>query len=248
MKAVLFDFGGTLDTGGVHWSEKYRDLYATFGVGISREELERAFVWSEQQLLLEQELPRATLRRTIDRQLSLQFSYLKLEGLKLEGKDGIREQMLDACYRDVVEVASKAAEILMEAGRRYKLGVVSNFYGNLAVVCAELGFAKYFDVMIDSALVGVRKPDPEIFRIATGELAVAPEETFMVGDSYERDVVPAKIIGCRTIWLRGRSRTAASPAAAPGISGGDSADYTVAELGEIGPILSAASPPGGVDN
>jgi len=232
MRAALFDFGGTLDTGGVHWSEKYRDLYRLFGVQVSREDLDRAFVWSEQQLLLEKELPRATLRRTIDQQLSFQFSFLKLEG-----KNGLRNQMLESCYRDVLGAATKAGRILLEARPRYRLGVVSNFYGNLSIVCIELGLAKYFDVMVDSALVGVRKPDPEIFRIAIRELGVAPAETFVIGDSYERDVAPAKIIGCRTIWLRGRSWTTPSSTA--------SADYTIAELEDVRQILSAASSPPG---
>lgn len=227
MKAVLFDFGGTLDTGGIHWSEKYRQLYGLFGVTVSPEELERAFVWSEQQLLLESELPRSTFLRTIDRQLSLQFSFLKLNGM-----DELRKQMLDRCYSDVVELTARARGILGETRSKYRLGVVSNFYGNLSIVCEELGLAEYFDVMIDSARVGVRKPDPEIFRIATARLAAAPRETFMVGDSYERDIVPAKLIGCRTIWLQGRTRT--TPSSAP------SADYTIATLEEIGPILSSA--------
>ena len=35
MKAILFDFGGTIDTDGVHWSEKYWDLYEQFSVGVA---------------------------------------------------------------------------------------------------------------------------------------------------------------------------------------------------------------------
>jgi HAD superfamily hydrolase (TIGR01509 family) len=228
MKAALFDFGGTLDTGGVHWSEKYADLYGLFGVPVPKEELERAFVWSEQQLLLDRELPHTTFRHTIDLQLALQFSFLHLDG-----QNGLRKQMLEGCYRDVLDTASKAGEILREARPRYRLGVVSNFYGNLSMVCAELGLAQYLDVMIDSSRVGVRKPDPEIFRIATRALAVEPHETFVVGDSYDRDIVPSKIIGCRTIWLKGRSWTAPPSTA--------SADYTVANLEEIRPVLSGAA-------
>ncbi|MBI3765652.1 MAG: hypothetical protein HY277_04010, partial [Ignavibacteriales bacterium] len=36
MKAVLFDFGGTIDTDGVHWSEKFWEYYQQFGVGVEK--------------------------------------------------------------------------------------------------------------------------------------------------------------------------------------------------------------------
>ncbi len=228
MRGVLFDFGGTLDTGGVHWSRKFGDLYRIFGIEVQQDALDAAFVWSEQQLLLDRDIPHSTLRETIDKQLALQFSFLKLEG-----KNGLRVKMLDRCYAEVGRTASAAAAILREAHARYKTGVVSNFYGNLALVCEELGFAKHLDAMIDSALVGLRKPDPEIFRLAVRRIGIAPEESFVVGDSYERDIVPAKSIGCRTVWLRGPGWSAPSAT--------DAADHTIDSLEEAGPILSAAA-------
>jgi putative hydrolase of the HAD superfamily len=226
MKAALFDFGGTLDTGGVHWNEQYRELYRRFGVGVPDGDLDRAFVWSEQQLLLDADIPGATFRETLGKQLALQFTFLKIEA-----KTGLRETMLDQCYRDVLAVASKAVMVLSAARSRLKLGVVSNFYGNLSIVCDELGLGAYLDVMVDSARVGLRKPDPEIFRFAAGRLSVAPEETYVVGDSYDRDIVPAKFIGCRTIWLRGKSWTVPPSTV--------SADYTITTLEEVTPIFSS---------
>jgi len=60
-------------------------------------------------------------------------------------------------------------------------------------------------VIIDSAVEGVSKPDPEIFRIALRRLGLAPGDCLMVGDSFDRDVVPAKRLGLRAVWLRGPS-------------------------------------------
>ena len=55
------------------------------------------------------------------------------------------------------------------------------------------GLRDYFDVVVDSALVGVEKPDPAIFQAALDALGVAPEEALYVGDLYEVDVVgPAR--------------------------------------------------------
>jgi putative hydrolase of the HAD superfamily len=59
--------------------------------------------------------------------------------------------------------------------------------------------------MIDSTLVGIQKPDARIFQIALDALHVHAGETYVVGDSYERDIIPAKQLGCVTVWLRGRS-------------------------------------------
>ncbi len=83
--------------------------------------------------------------------------------------------------------------------------------------------------MIDSAVVGVRKPDPMIFSLALARLGVAPNDAWVVGDSYERDIVPAKTLGCSTIWLKGKSWKEPSST--------EAADYTVLTLEDIKKIL-----------
>ncbi len=56
--------------------------------------------------------------------------------------------------------------VLEALGRRCRLGIVSNFYGNLEAVCASVGLAPLFGVMADSDRVGAKKPDPKLFRFA----------------------------------------------------------------------------------
>ena len=70
-----------------------------------------------------------------------------------------------------------------------------------------MSFTNYFETVIDSSEVGIRKPDPKIFQIAVDRLGVLPEEVIVIGDSYSRDIVPSKTIGCSTIWLDGKSWT-----------------------------------------
>ena len=224
MKAILFDFGGTIDTDGVHWSEKYWDLYEQFSVGVTKKAYEHAFVESEKMLLQYTDLPRATFHKTLHKQLTLQFSILKLDD-----DDGLINEMTDACYEDVRRVIARASKILGDLKKRYQLGVVSNFYGNLEIVCKEFGLDQYFGVMIDSAVVGVRKPDPEIFAKALRSMDVLAREAFVVGDSYDRDIVPGKTLGCKTIWLNGQSWL--TP---PSTS---SADHTIRKFEEIKKIL-----------
>lgn len=57
-------------------------------------------------------------------------------------------------------------------------------------------------------MVGVRKPDPKIFRLGVDALGLKPEEVLVVGDSYKKDIVPAETIGCKVAWLKGKGWTA----------------------------------------
>ena len=64
--------------------------------------------------------------------------------------------------------------------------LVSNFYGNVQAVLADFNLLQYFESIIESAVVGVRKPDPQIFRLGVDALGMKPEEVLVVGDSYKK--------------------------------------------------------------
>lgn len=80
---------------------------------------------------------------------------------------------------------------------------MSNFYGNVACLCREAGLDESLDVILDSNRIGMSKPDAEIFRIALSRLSLPPERVVFVGDSYERDMIPSRELGMKTIWLKG---------------------------------------------
>lgn len=217
MKAILFDFGGTIDTNGVHWSEAYWDHYQRRHLRVSRQDFVKAFLESEELLVRQEDIAALDFRTLLRRQLLLQFRSLGLpEAEELAASVG------KECYDEVAATVSRAAALLRAFGERYRLGVVSNFYGNLGVVCREFSLDSLFSVMVDSAVEGVKKPDPAIFGLALSRLGVAGAEAFVVGDSYDRDIAPSKQLGCTTIWLKGRSWAAAPSTAA--------ADYTITSL------------------
>ncbi len=220
MKAILFDFGGTIDTDGVHWSEKYWELYEQFELPVAKPDFEKSFVDSERQLNAHPNIFRCTFRETISTQLRMQFDFLKLHG-----KEDILLSMLETCYGDVNRKISDARTILQNLHSRYSLGVVSNFYGNLEVVCKEFGLDALFSVFIDSSVVNLRKPDPAIFALAMERLRVSCKDTFVVGDSYERDIVPGKQLGCTTVWLKGKTWNVPQSTGA--------ADFTIHKFEEI---------------
>jgi HAD superfamily hydrolase (TIGR01509 family) len=87
----------------------------------------------------------------------------------------------------------RALTRLRDAGVR--LGVVSNSDGRVEQALDAAGLARYFDVIVDSRVAGVEKPDPRIFRAALDRLGVEPAAALYVGDVYEVDVVGARGAG-----------------------------------------------------
>jgi len=83
----------------------------------------------------------------------------------------------------------------------FKLVVVSNANGKLKVLFERLDLARRFDVMLDSAVEGVEKPDPRLFEIALERSGARREETLHVGDLYHVDVEGARSAGLRAVLL-----------------------------------------------
>lgn len=77
----------------------------------------------------------------------------------------------------------------------YLLGVVSNADGRIAQFLNTAGLYGPLDFIVDSAIVGVEKPNPRIFEIACERAGVAPSEALHVGDFYEIDVLGARAAG-----------------------------------------------------
>ncbi|MBW2457244.1 MAG: HAD family hydrolase [Deltaproteobacteria bacterium] len=81
------------------------------------------------------------------------------------------------------------------------LGVVSNSEGHIDDLFARVGLDRTFDVIVDSALEGVRKPDPEIFHRACRRLSVEPSRSLYAGDIPEVDVVGAHRAGLEAVLI-----------------------------------------------
>jgi putative hydrolase of the HAD superfamily len=81
----------------------------------------------------------------------------------------------------------------------YTLVIVSNADGRVATFLEHAGLAGAFDFVIDSALVGIEKPDPRIFALACERAGVDPGEAAHVGDVYQVDVLGARLAGVTPI-------------------------------------------------
>jgi HAD superfamily hydrolase (TIGR01509 family) len=233
MNAFLFDFGGTLDTNGVHWSEKFWDAYQELKLGVEKQDFERAYVAAESRMLPGVMNPGESLLATLQKQVSFQFDALRAGGHADHQRSlaAAPARVAAVCYESVQTTLRSVRPLLAACHRKHSIAIVSNFYGNLRAVCRDLNIEEHCDTIVDSAIVGVRKPDPEIFRLALAELGVAPHDALVIGDSYERDIVPAKTIGCSTIWLRGRSWR--EPSATP------SADFVIHSITDVSSFLKS---------
>lgn len=196
-KAVLFDFGGTLDSDGEHWLDRFYELYGAADIDLPREEIKRAFYWADKACNNDPYVAGLGLRALMAHHVHLQFSVLNL-------RETLKEQTIVDRFCSKTEFVLQRNERLLGRLKPFFIfGVVSNFYGNLAVLCREAGLDKSLDVILDSSRIGISKPDPAIFALAVKELGVEPAETIFVGDSYERDMLPAGWLGIKTIWIKG---------------------------------------------
>ena len=83
----------------------------------------------------------------------------------------------------------------------YRMSVISNSDGRTAQVFRDLGLTCYFERIFDSAVMGLEKPDPAIFRVALDELGVSPTNTLYIGDIYYVDVRGANRAGLGGLHL-----------------------------------------------
>lgn len=208
IKGILFDYGGTLDTGGRHWSEVIWDGYRATGIGVPKEEFRSAYVYAERELERNPHIaPDDTFYELLRKKIIIEMQELTRTGILPAGYPVEEKAREAARYCDGVARShvSAAAPVLSELAKKYPLVMITNFYGNIRTVIAEYGILPYFKDIVESAAVGCRKPSADIFRIACKRLGTEPAETLVVGDSYKNDIAPAVNLGMQAVWLKNES-------------------------------------------
>ena len=200
IKGYIFDYGGTLDTGGHHWGKVIWHAYERQQVPVSEAQFREAYVHGERTLGKNPIIqPDFTFRQTLEKKLQLQLEFLHQEYYL--------SPLLDDLYSRTQAETRKSREVLLRLKEQYPMVLVSNFYGNIQTVLSEFGLDGVFSQIIESAVVGVRKPDPRIFSLGVEALGQKPDEVVVVGDSIDKDIVPARQAGCHTVWFRGEGWT-----------------------------------------
>lgn len=207
VRAVLFDYGGTLDGPGSHWLDRFLQVYRDAGQSLTFEQFRGAFDHATRCGYAEPAAAQFGLQALIEFHVAHQMERLRIV-------DGALAARVVATFVDASRQALRESRIVLERLRpRVALGVISNFYGNVDRILEEAGMAALFSAIIDSNRVGVSKPAPEIFALAVQRIGCAPSEALYVGDSFEKDVLGARAAGLRTAWLMGEhTRPCPSPA------------------------------------
>ena len=231
VKGVLIDFGGTIDTDGRHWYKVFKQAYSCVAPAIEDALLRQAYVYAERTLGKNPIVnPQFTFYKTLETKLSLQTNFLRENGCSFT--DVQSKQILDSCYAVVTTNINKVARPELESmSECCPLVLVTNFYGNMNSVLKEFGIDRYFAGIVESAVEGVRKPNPDIFRIAVNRLGVLPADTVMIGDSLSKDILPAMEVGCKSVWLKGEQWEDES------VSATCSPDFTITTLRGISKLL-----------
>ncbi len=100
-----------------------------------------------------------------------------------------------------------------------RVAVVSNSEGKLEGFFEELGLLRGFDCVVDSALVGVEKPDPRIFQVALDLFGIPPSRVLHLGDNFTTDVGGARAAGLRVALVDPFGHLAGRHADVPRVSG-----------------------------
>lgn len=195
MKALLFDFGGTLDSDGLTWKDRFFPLYREAGLDVPQERFDRAFYDSDDNLAKNHELDGLDLAETVALQVKDVLSNLGISS------DGMAEAVSSRFTKECRSHFSRNKPLLERLAKKHKLGIVSNFYGNLSGILEREGLAPYFGAVADSAVVGAEKPAPRIFQYASCALGVETSDCLMIGDSVKRDMKGAEGMGMRHALL-----------------------------------------------
>ncbi|MEQ1447814.1 HAD family hydrolase [Acinetobacter schindleri] len=134
-------------------------------------------------------------------------AFALLQELSWQSKPQL-EELSDFWFQNFGQfaVAMPQAEILLQSlkAENYKLAIISNGGHDTRMnIIRGLGFGHYFDEIISSGLVGISKPNPEIFHYTAHKLAVAPEHCLYIGDHPINDIQGAQSAGMQTLWMEG---------------------------------------------
>ena len=195
IKGIIFDYGGTIDSHGDHWSEVIWDGYRDAGVDVSKADFRDAYVETERELARTRHiLPHHNFYDLLLIKMKLELGVLISRGLLLpDNSESLAVAIAEYCYDRARSSVEDARPVLETLHKHYPMVLVSNFYGNVESVLEDFGLRRYFGHIVESAVVGVRKPDPAIFALGVDALGMQPQQVLVVGDSLRKDILAEKL-------------------------------------------------------
>ena len=219
IQSILLDFGGTLDADGLDWYDRFYCISRDQGLPLAREEFDQVGKQAGRNIYQHEDIGRLDLDRTAHR-LMAEFGKLLPDDTSFDPASAA-ESFLS---QSRVSLA-RNLEVIRELSKHFTLGVLSNNWGNAEGWCDQYGYLPFLDVVVDSGLVGVSKPERRIFEIGLERLGLPASAVAYVGDRYQTDMVGAKGAGLTTVWVRHPSNT--------GDSTDGAVDYAIASLPQL---------------
>ncbi len=198
IKWIFFDIGSTLIDESECYKLRYREAVA--GTSISADDFEKKVIeFSKQNLKGDHEA-------------------VKYYGIELP-----------PWHKEAEKPYGNTESVLKQLTvKGYRLGVIANQSPGTKDRLSSWGLLKYFDVVLASAEEGISKPDIEIFLRALTAAKCLPVNAVMIGDRLDNDIVPAKKVGMKTVWIKQGLGGLASA-----IHKNEQADYEIENLSEL---------------
>ena len=244
IKAVLFDIGGTLHRGSLPegralwFAQRLLDRLSDYGIVLDTDAkilAERLPINSEEYKHISEES-----LRELPPEIIWNDYYLREYNIGTERLKPIAEELsfLYDYERPMVMRRPYLRETMLRLrDQGLRLGIISNIISRSVVphFLAEYGILELMDCVITSAETGIRKPSPQIFRIAEQKLGLKPEELCYVGDTISRDVRGTRNAGWKLMIRISEPNTAHRDAGLE--NAGYEPDYYINELSEIPEII-----------
>lgn len=199
VKGIIFDYGGTIDTNGTHWAEVIREQYVKAGITIDDRLFRDTYIHGERTLAKYPTIePSDTFRTLLEKKIAIHQEYLGGIMSNIQ-----QSAIARGCYQRVLDTMEKTRNVVEQLSKQYPMVLVTNYYGNMPVVLKEFALEKFFVKIVESSVVGIRKPDPALFALGVEALSLPSCDVAVIGDSYRKDIFPAHTIGCHTVWIKG---------------------------------------------
>lgn len=192
IKAILFDFDGTLSNRQMNAYLMYRDFLKPYFPDLNEIEFEA---------VLQDMLTYDCNGTTATHQRMIPFINKYGDLLPDVFNDRFTEFSLKNMYRFTV-LKDETIEVLEKLKGKYRLGILSNgnpFSQHHKI--SQVKIEKYFDTVIVSGDLGIHKPDAAIFEYAANQLGVKCEECLMIGDVFASDILGAIRVGMTPVWI-----------------------------------------------
>ena len=198
-KWLLFDFGGCLDSDGVHSRTLFLKNFKKHNLLSTNDQFnffQEAYTFSDQEIINKNIVKDMHLLK-----MNEIICSIICQKLKILNKSSLIEKTAISISCEQSHYLNRNKFILEKLSKNYKLGIISNFSGNLKKILQEHSLSAYFDFILDSYHVGHCKPKAEIFNLAISKCNEEPDNIFYIGDNEDRDILPAKALGLKTVLI-----------------------------------------------